>query len=141
MILFLSYYQRRHSHRYHGWHSLPCTLTASEFILDIVHGVPGSLADGSLVLTVSSDPRFRNSGQELAVLGRMATYVLVLGLGVDELLAEILPVAVVRSLVDDDLLVVIGELVDDVFVLLVELQIVVGGDAFLRDRGSVIGRQ
>lgn len=71
----------------------------------------------------------------------MATYVLVLGLGVDELLAEILPVAVVRSLVDDDLLVVIGELVDDVFVLLVELQIVVGGDAFLRDRGSVIGRQ
>jgi len=67
------------------------------------------------------------------------TYVLVLGLGVDELLAEVLPVVVARGFVDDDLLVVVRELVDDVLVLLAELQVVVGGDALLRDRGSVIG--
>ena len=60
-------------------------------------------------------------------------------MGVDELLAEVLPVAVARGLVDDDLLVVVRELVDDVLVLLAELQVVVGGDALLRDRGSVIG--
>lgn len=72
--------------------------------------------------------------------GRKTTYVLVLGLGVDELLAEVLPVAVVRGVVDDDLLVVVGQLVDDVLVLLAELQIVVGGDALLRDRGSINGR-
>lgn len=62
-----------------------------------------------------------------------------LGLGVDELLAERLPVIVGRGVLDDDLLVVIGELVDDVLQLLGELELVVGGDALLRDGRSAAG--
>jgi len=66
------------------------------------------------------------------------TYRLALGGGADELLAKVLPVLVGRGLVDDDLLVVVRQLVDDVLVLLAELQVVVGGDALLRNRGSVM---
>lgn len=64
------------------------------------------------------------------------TYRLALGGGVDELLAEVLPVLVVRGLVNDDLLGVVRELVDDVLVLLAQLQVVVGRDALLRDLDS-----
>jgi hypothetical protein len=56
-----------------------------------------------------------------------STYSLALGLGVDELLAELLVLGgVLAGAVDDDLLVVVRQLVDDVFVLLVELQVIVG---------------
>lgn len=66
------------------------------------------------------------------------TYTLGLGGGVDELAAEVLPVLVVRGLLDDDLTVVVGQLVDNVLVLLVELQVVEGRYALLRDGGSVV---
>lgn len=71
--------------------------------------------------------------------GCQHTYSLGLGGGVDELLAEDLPVGVIGSLLDDDLLVVVGELEDNVLVLLVELQVIVGGYALLGN-GRTDGR-
>lgn len=59
-------------------------------------------------------------------------------MSVDELLAEGLPVLVVRGLLDNNLLVVVAELVDDVLVLLAELQVIEGRDTLLRDGRSVI---
>lgn len=60
-----------------------------------------------------------------------------LGGSVDELLAEVLPVLIRRSLLNDNLLVVVAELVDDVLVLLGKLQVVVGSNALLRNGSSV----
>ena len=66
-----------------------------------------------------------------------STYSLGLGLGVDKLLAEVVVLgAVVAGAVDNDLLVVVRQLVDDVFVLLVELELVVGRYALGADGGS-----
>jgi hypothetical protein len=69
------------------------------------------------------------------------TYALALGGGVDQLLAERLPVAVGRGLLDDDLTVVVGQLEDDVLVLLVKLQVVEGRYALLCDGSSVAKRR
>lgn len=55
-----------------------------------------------------------------------------LGGGVDELVAEDLPVFLGRGVLDDDLRVLVVELVDDELVRLVELEIVVGSNALLR---------
>lgn len=60
-----------------------------------------------------------------------------LGGGVDELAAEVFPVLVVRSLFDDNLLIVVAELVDDVLVLLGQLKVVEGSYALLGNGGSV----
>lgn len=60
-----------------------------------------------------------------------------LGGSVDELLTEVLPVTVVGGVLDNDLLVVVGELVDDVLVLLAKLQVVEGSYAVLRNGGTV----
>lgn len=66
------------------------------------------------------------------------TYGLALRLGVDELLAKVVVLgAALRGAVDDNLLVVVRELEDDVLVLLVELEVVVGGYALLVDGGAV----
>lgn len=83
---------------------LPCALAGSELVLDIVDGVPGSLADSSLVWrsVISASPSADKRRRPRAM-----TYRLALGGGVDELFAEVLPVLVVRCLVDDDLLVVV----------------------------------
>lgn len=51
-------------------------------------------------------------------------YSLVLGLGVYQLLAEGVPIAILRCLLDDNLSVIIGQLVDDELDLLVKLQLV-----------------
>ena len=59
-----------------------------------------------------------------------------LGGGVDELLTELFPVLVLGGVLDNNLLVVVGELVDDVLVLLVELQVIVGSYALLGNGGS-----
>lgn len=59
-----------------------------------------------------------------------------LGSGVQELLAEVLPVLIRRGLLDNNLPVVIRQLEDDVPVLLALLEIVVCGYAFLRNGGS-----
>lgn len=61
-----------------------------------------------------------------------------LGLGVDKLLAEAIPVGVFRGILDYDLLVVIGELVDDVLDALSELELVELGDALLRDLDTAL---
>jgi hypothetical protein len=67
----------------------------------------------------------------------VSTYSLALGLGLDELRAEVLVRgAVLAGAVDDDLLVVVRQLEDDVFVLLVELEVVVGCYALGVDGGS-----
>lgn len=58
-------------------------------------------------------------------------------LGVDKRTAELLPVLVGAQSLDDNLLKVVGQLVDDVLVLLAELEVVPGGDALLVDVGSV----
>lgn len=54
-----------------------------------------------------------------------------LGGGVDELVAEDLPVTLGGGVLDDDLGVLVVQLVDDVLVLLVELELVVGSNALL----------
>jgi len=82
------------------------TIARGEVVLEVVDGVAGTLA-----LTAG----------------------LVLGSGVDKLLTKGLPVLVCGCLLNNNLLVVVGELVDDVLVLLAELQVIVGGDALLRD--------
>lgn len=64
-----------------------------------------------------------------------------LGGSVDELLTEVLPVAVVGGVLDNDLLVVVGELVDNVLVLLVKLQVVESSYAVLGNGGSVSKKQ
>ena len=66
-----------------------------------------------------------------------STYSLGLGLGVDKLVAEVIVLgAILAGAVDDDLLVVVRQLVDDVFELLVELELVVGRYALGVDGGS-----
>ena len=69
---------------------------------------------------------------------RTASYHLVLGGGVDQLLAEGLPVFIGRSILDNDLTVIVGQLEDDVLVLLVQLEVVVGGDALLANGSSEV---
>jgi hypothetical protein len=64
-------------------------------------------------------------------------YAFALGLGVDQLLAEVLPVRIGRGLLHDDLLVIVRELEDNEFVHFVELQLVVAVNALRRDGGSV----
>lgn len=68
--------------------------------------------------------------------GAVIAYALGLRFGVEELLAEVLPVRIHRGLLDYDLPVVIGQLVDDVPVLLLELEVVEVGYAVLRNDGS-----
>lgn len=85
------------------------TLARGKAVLEVVDGVAGALANST-------------------ALG--------LGLGVDQLLAEVVIVLIGRGLLDDDLLVVVRELVDDVLVLLGELELVVGRYALLRDLRS-----
>lgn len=58
-------------------------------------------------------------------------------MGIQELLAEDFPVRVVAGLFDHNLLKVVGQLEDDVLVLLVELEVVPGSDALLGDGCSV----
>lgn len=60
-----------------------------------------------------------------------------LGLGIDELLAEGVPVGFGASIFDDDGLVVVGEGVDDVFDGFAELELVELGDALGCDLDSM----
>lgn len=69
------------------------------------------------------------------------THRFALGSGVDELLTESLPILILRGLLDNNLLVVVRKLVDDELVLLVELELVEGSDALLRDARSVSRRK
>lgn len=73
--------------------------------------------------------------------GPGAAYSLALRRSVDELLAEDLPVTLVRGFLDDDLLVVVRQLEDDELVLLAELQVIVGSYALLGDGRSAAGRR
>lgn len=69
----------------------------------------------------------------------MSAHHLVLGGSIDEFLTEVLPVLIGRSFLDNDLLIVVGQLEDDVLVLLGQLQIIVRRYAFLCDGGPVQG--
>lgn len=87
-----------------------------------------ALAVGSVVLDVVDGVTAANARVAPAVVA----------LGADELLAECLVVVLLGCLLDDNLLVVIGELVDDVLVLLVKLEVVESSYAFLVNGGSVL---
>ena len=76
-----------------------------------------------------------NDGRRYA--NRGCTYRLALRGSVDQPLTECLPVIVGWSLVDNNLLVVVWQLVDDVLVLLRKLQLIVLRDTLLRDGSSV----
>ena len=78
-----------------------------------------ALAVGSVVLDVVDGVATANARVALAVVA----------LGVDELLAESLVVVLAGLLLDDNLLVVIGDLVDDPLEALAELELVEGSDA------------
>lgn len=61
-----------------------------------------------------------------------------LGLGVDKLLTESIPVGLLGGVLDDDGLVVVGERVDDVFDRLAKLELVELGDALWCDLDSIV---
>lgn len=88
-----------------------------------------ALAAGSVVLDVVDGVTATNAFGTLAVLA----------LGVDQLLAEGVVVGLGGGLLDDDLLVVIGELVDDPLGALAELEVVELLDA-LRSDGDTVRR-
>ena len=82
--------------------------------------------------------------EELGVVGLMCpdkagTYTLALGGSIDQLLTESFPVLIARSVLDDDLTVVVRQLEDDVLVLLGKLKVVVGSYAVLRDGSTIVG--
>lgn len=63
-----------------------------------------------------------------------STYGSGLGSGIDKLLAKVIPVLIRGGFLDDDLSVVVGQLEDDVLVLLRKLEVVVvRSNALLRD--------
>ena len=88
-----------------------------------------ALAVGSVVLDVVDGVTAANARVALAVVA----------LGADELLAESLVVVLLGCLLDDNLLVVIGDLVDDPLEALAELELVEGRDALGCD-GDTGGR-
>src|SRR5262245_28339659 len=114
--LFLQAYQRELGAPLKTRHE-PLALARGESVFEIVYGISRALADSALA-ACSWQPY-------LGVFATGPTYALGLRCGVDQLVAECLPVLVARVLLDDDLLVVVGQLEDDVFVLLGELQVVV----------------
>jgi hypothetical protein len=82
-----------------------------------------ALAVGSIVLDVVDGVAAANAGVAPAVVA----------LGADELLAESLVVILAGLLLDDNLLPVIGDLVDDPLEALAELELVEGSDALGSD--------
>lgn len=72
-----------------------------------------------------------------AVRNGALSYRLGNSLGGQKLFAESLPVLAVAGLLNDNLLKIIGQLEDDVLVLLVKLEVVPGGDALFVDGCSV----
>ena len=126
---------------------VPGTLAGGKSVLEVVDGVPGPFAHSTLnpVSHYSSCTHIGNRTQDVLNAssersGPGAAYGLALRRGVDELLAEDLPVTIVRGVLDDDLLVVVRQLEDDELVLLVELQVIVGSYALLGDGRSAAGR-
>ena len=91
--------------------------------------VAPALAVGSVVLDVVDSVATANAGVASAIVA----------LGANELLTESLVVVLVRLLLDDNLLVVIGNLVDDPLDALAELELVEGSDALGCD-GDTGGR-
>lgn len=89
---------------------------------------PGSLAALELVADIEDGVTATNALLTAAVLG----------FGVDQLLTELRPVAVFGGLLDYNLLPVIADLVDDVFDVLSELELVECADA-LRGDGDTAG--
>ena len=57
-------------------------------------------------------------------------------LGIHQLALERLPIRIRARILDDNLFVIIGQLVDDVFNRLAELELVERGDALWRDGNS-----
>ena len=57
-------------------------------------------------------------------------------LGIHQLVLERLPIRIGARVLDDNLFVIIGQLVDDVFDRLAELELVELGDALWRDGNS-----
>ena len=88
-----------------------------------------ALAVGSVVLDVVDGVAAANAGVAPAVVA----------LGADELLAESLIVVLAGLLLDDNLLPVIGDLVDNPLEALAELELVEGSDALGSD-GDTGGR-
>lgn len=78
------------------------------------------------------------SREHSSLKGRPGSYGLGDGLGVDESVAEFLPVLAVACVLDDNLLKVVRQLEDDVLVLLAELEVVPGGDTLLVDGCSAL---
>jgi hypothetical protein len=67
----------------------------------------------------------------------MVAYHLVLRFCIDELLAEVVPVAILAGLLNNNLLIVVRKLVEDELDLLAELQLVECGDAVGRNGDSI----
>lgn len=88
--------------------AIPCALAALQLVLEIIHRIPRP--------------------SSLLPLGAR--------LGVQDLLLEILPFRVGGGFLDDDFLVVVRELVDDVFERFAEFELVELGDAVRVDGGS-----
>lgn len=124
--------------------NVPNAIARSKVVLKVIDGISTSLANNTLV--APSAFKFKSSvgdqhAKNDALEGKKKkTDRFALGSRIDQLLAKVLPVFVGGGILNDNLLEVIGELEDDVLVLLGQLQVIVGLDAFLRNGCSGGGR-
>ena len=88
---------------------------------------PGALAVVKLVLDIENGVATTNALLAAAVLA----------LGVEQLLTEDVEVGLLGSLLDDNLLPVVADLVDDPLDILAELELVEGANALGRDGDTV----
>ena len=86
--------------------ALPNTVTGGEAVLEVVNGVAGTLAHSTLYAPlVEFQSRSHIKATDSATVGK--TYRLALGGSAVELLTEVVPILIVGSLLDNNLLVVV----------------------------------
>lgn len=103
--------------------SAPKTL----LLLEICGAVPCALPTVQLILKVV-----------YCISWALPLLALVARLSIHNLLLEVLPFRIRRGFLDDDLLVVVGQLVDDIFDRFAQFEFVEFGDAIGRDGDSVV---
>lgn len=111
-ILFLSLHQ-------------PCLALPPKFLLSCIRNIPCSLTVLQLVLKV-----INSVSRALALLPPMPR------LCIQQFVLECLPVWIRARVLDDNLFVIIGQLVDDVFERFAKLELIELGDALGRDGDS-----
>lgn len=117
--------------------NVPNAVAGGEVVFEIIDSISASLANSALVAHQHSTSKKGNkenqSTRDEFSFCRVCTNRFALGGRVDQLLPEVLPVAIGGGILNDNLLEVVGEFEDDELVLLGELQVIIGCDAVLRN--------